>query len=318
MALVLPQSIQTNATPVVTPTIKTALISPDNPVPTTTDKQGNQMVNFYPAKTYFTNKQAPLAYPLSSLDNLAKAHALAQAKGVAPPGVGEYALSQALVENRPDDFGVNAVQVGYGSAPTSTFTKLVKQIADVDKELKTIWSKKNPTPQDLQRARELDKGYAGLKSKMYEENLWNKPNASHEAVSNVADKLGLNRSTNQEIEPIYKNPKIKTPETITGYKKFDNYADISTGEKGKGNPASYNVLAIANKYYESGQKAKGLDLIQLYNGKGPLAKEYRAKIQDAQYLLSKNPANTQAVKIYNDLFNKYLMQYQREKQHGGT
>ena len=320
--LTIPQSIASSATPPIAEKPKQDLISPKNPIATSTDKTGQQVVNFYPSKDYISKNQAPHQVPMAALENLAKAHALANVKKLYPPGVSDYALAQALVEGRPHDFGVNEVNINWGSAPTSKFTEINNQKNELQKQADLISQKSSLTSQDRETFRTLNNKIAGLEQLKYAEGTWNKPNSSYEAVNKIADSLGLNRSANQEILPVYKNPKNPKDNEIIGYKKFDVFNPNSMPGR---NASTFNeksgelrVLAIANKYYENGQKAKGLDLIQLYNGTGPKAKEYRQKIQDAQYLLTKHPANSEAFKIFNGLVDKYTKEYQREKQNGGT
>jgi len=311
MAIVLPKSIQPTATPALQKTMNPVLVSPNNPVPITTDDKGQQYVNFYPSKTYFEKEQAPLKYPMASLDRLAQSDALARMKNLYPPGVEKYTLAQSLVENRPHDYGVNQVNINWGSAPTKKFLNTQKEIAALDVEIKKINYSNINAPGNFEKLRHLTQQQTDLINQTYGEQHWNKPNANYEKINQIVDQLGLNRSTNQEIEPI-KNKKGN----IVGYQKYDVF-------NGPSNPnpeqvSKYRVLALANKYYESGQKAKGLDLIQLYNGDGPKAKEYRKKVEEADYLLNKNPANQEARMIYDKLLKKYLDQYQREKQHGGS
>jgi len=72
-------------------------------------------VPYYPNEKYIARNLAPEKFPLSSLRELAYAQRDAVKAGVLPSTLAQMMLPNALIEGRPDDFGVNE---GFGYPPS--------------------------------------------------------------------------------------------------------------------------------------------------------------------------------------------------------
>lgn len=62
---------------------------------------------FYPNEKYLAKNWKPEVYPISAIEQIARAQALAVKKGVMSPELAKYFLPTQLVENRPTNFGMS-------------------------------------------------------------------------------------------------------------------------------------------------------------------------------------------------------------------
>jgi hypothetical protein len=114
----------------------------------------------------------------------------------------------------------------------------------------------------------------------YDDRVW-PGNERQQRLRKIADQLGIGHLAAQEVE---------------NTSKFDRYDPRSTDNQDE--RAAIKTLALANKYHESGGKANGLKLWELYNGAGPQAREYVSRVRHVDEMMS-HPAN-------KDMYNAYL------------
>jgi hypothetical protein len=114
----------------------------------------------------------------------------------------------------------------------------------------------------------------------YDDRVWS-GNERQKRLRVLADELGIGHLASQEIE---------------NDSKYDRYNPRNTSSQDE--IAAIKTLALANKYHESGGKASGLKLWEMYNGAGPKAREYVKNLKHTDEMML-HPAN-------KDMYNAYL------------
>lgn len=273
-------------------------------------------ISFYPTQDYLvptkTNKGTPWAgvkMPMDSFTALARSQAIAEKQGLVDPETAKYYLASALTEGRFQDYGVNQVDLNYGSAPPSRISSQIKQSADYDNQRQHLFDYINAQPRQQQDA--LRNSYVPTLSALtsegekykkpgYEDKVWG-PGSSYGKLRAMADKLGLDDPNSEEIEKGAKYGRY-TPSLNS------NGDDRITPEMYHRN-AAVKTLGIANKVYESGKT--GLDAWEAYNGSGPDARRYKKRISAAYDNLS-HEKNKDMWNAYQNL----VKQYKLELEHG--
>jgi hypothetical protein len=266
-------------------------------------------VGFYPSKEYLDKNWAPTTVPLDSLRALARSQAEAEYHGLLDKETTKYYLPSALTEGRFDDYGVNQVQLNYGSAPPSAIAPQIAKATDYDTQRAHLFDVVNKTPDSKRSAllasynptidalyREAEK----YKKTGYEDKAW-APGQSFNKLRAIADKLGLDDPTEEQIN---KGAKYGTYDPTHETAQFGEM----TPEDYRRN-ASLKTLAVINKVQESGKT--GLDAWKAYNGAGSEAERYKKRVSHA-YDMMEHPAN-------KDMWNAYqnmVKQYRLELKHG--
>ena len=269
-------------------------------------------VSFYPTQDYLAptenNKGTPWAgmkAPLESIRALAKSQAIAEHNKLVDPETAKYYLASALTEGRFGDYGVNQVDLNYGSAPPSNIAPQIKQSADYDTQRDHLLKVLNNTPKA--QAEALRKSYQPTleainktgetyKTPGYEDTAW-APGASYGKLRSIADKLGLDDPNAQEIDKGAKYGRYYPTADQTGN-------DILPTDAYHRN-AALKTLALVNKVQESGKT--GLDAWQAYNGSGPEARRYKQRVSDAYDNLS-HEKNKDMWNAYQNMVKQYKLE----------
>jgi len=240
-------------------------------------------VEFYPSQEYIDKNWAPVKVPINSFTSLAKSQAIAEKKGILSPETTKYYLPSALTEGRWGDYGVNEVAVNYGTAMTKEAKSTLDTAEDYKRQLMTLFHNQNQIPKGV----DISKTVVAIKKQkqLYEDSstddqLW-QGNERQQRLRSVADSLGIAHLTRPTIMLDAKYDMYRPEEASTMYDR-----------------AALKTLALANKYHESGGKASGLKLWEMYNGAGPKAREYVKKVKHTDEMMS-HPAN-------KDMYNAYL------------
>jgi hypothetical protein len=241
-------------------------------------------VEFYPSQEYIDKNWAPVKVPLNSFKSLAKSQAIAEKQGILSPETTKYYLPSALTEGRFDDYGVNQVDVNYGTAMPKKARDADLVAQDYLGQLNTLNSYMQANPKTTKNwgptiqavGREMKK-YSDVQ---YDDRVWS-GNERQVRLRKVADALGIGHLASQEVE---------------ADAKYDRYNPRNTESQDE--RAAIKTLALANKYHEAGGKAHGLKLWEMYNGAGPKAREYVGKLKHTDEMML-HPAN-------KDMYNAYL------------
>lgn len=248
-------------------------------------------VEFYPSQEYIDKNWAPVKVPLSSFNSLAKSQAIAEKKGILAPETTKYYLPSALTEGRFDDYGVNQVDVNYGTAMPKKARDANLTAEEYQGQLSILGSYMHDNPRTTKNwgptvqavGREMKK-YSDVQ---YDDRVWS-GNERQVRLRKLADDLGIGHLASQEVEDDA---------------KYDRYNPRNTDSQDE--RASIKTLALANKYHEAGGKASGLKLWEMYNGAGPKAREYVGKLKHADEMMM-HPAN-------KDMYNAYLKLVEQHK-----
>ena len=255
-------------------------------------------VEFYPSQEYIDKNWAPVKMPLSSFNSLAKSQAIAEKKGILAPETTKYYLPSALTEGRFGDYGVNEVAVNYGTPITKDVKDVLATEQDYKQQLMALFRNQSQIPKGIDISKtgaELKKQRQAYGDASTDESLW-PGNESQKRLREVASSLGVDHLVSPKIL------KIKQGDTLAD-SKYDMYDPKDTSSLDE--RAALKTLAVANKYHESGGKANGLKLWELYNGAGPKAREYVKKVQHADEMMT-HPAN-------KDMYNAYLKLVEEHK-----
>lgn len=270
-------------------------------------------ISFYPTQDYLvptkTNKGTPWAgvkMPLESMQALARSQAEAEHRNLLDPETSKYYLASALTEGRFDDYGVNQVQLNYGSAPPSNIAPQIAKATDYDTQRQRLFDTLKSTPESKRPALLTSYGPTidaifkeGEKYKKsgYEDSAWSPGNSFHKLRS-VADTLGLDDPSEEQINMGAKygayNPIRKDSLTLDDYR----------------HNAALKTLGIVNKVYESGKT--GLDAWQAYNGTGSEARRYKKRVSDAYDYLS-HEKNKDMWNAYQNMVNQYKLELKHGK-----
>ena len=241
-------------------------------------------VEFYPSQEYVDKDWAPVKMPLSSFNSLAKSQAIAEKKGILSPQTTKYYLPSALTEGRFDDYGVNQVDVNYGTAMPKKARDADLMAQEYQGQLNTLTSYMHDNPNMTKNWGPTVKAVGTEMKKYsdlpYDDRVWS-GTEKQQRLKTIADTLGISHLASQEIE---------------NDAKYDRYNPRNTESQNE--RAAIKTLALANKYHESGGKANGLKLWEMYNGAGPKAREYVGKLKHADEMML-HPAN-------KDMYNAYL------------
>lgn len=251
-------------------------------------------VEFYPTQEYIDKNWAPFRIPVAAFNSLAKSQAIAEKRGILSPETTKYYLPSALREGRftgeLNDYGVNQVDVNYGTAMPKKARDANLTAEEYLGQLSTLGSYMHDNPNTTKNwgptvqavGREMKK-YSDMP---YDDTIWS-GNERHKRLRVIADNLGIGHLASQEIE---------IPKGQKDFAKYDRYNPRNTSSQDE--IAAIKTLALANKYHESGGKASGLKLWELYNGEGPKARQY---VRDLKHIdeMMLHPAN-------KDMYNAYL------------
>ena len=140
--------------------------------------------SFSPSQRYLAEKLKPESISEADLKALAAAEARAAATGVMHPDLERYFLANALVENRPGDYGVNDA------------------VAPVDKVV------------DFAPLQDAHSTHPAMSRKQYE---------SSSPLADIADKMGLKGYATTETNPdFFKPPMASRPYSTTRSVNFDS------------------------------------------------------------------------------------------------
>lgn len=269
-------------------------------------------IGFYPSKEYLDKNWAPTTVPLDSLRALARSQAEAEHHGLLDKETTKYYLPSALTEGRFGDYGVNQVQLNYGSAPTSAIAPQIAKATDYDTQRDHLFDIVKNTP-DSKRSSliasygptidALYKEAEKLKKTGYEDKAW-APNKSFTKLRAVADKLGLDDPDEEMIDRGAKYG-VYRPNLLN--EVTDSPQDILDSRRRN---ASLKTLALINKVEESGKT--GLDAWQAYNGTGSEARRYKKRVSHA-YDMMEHPANKDMWNAYQNMVNQYRLELKHGK-----
>ena len=275
-------------------------------------------VSFYPTQDYLEpterNKGTPWAamkMPLESYRALARSQAIAEHNGLVDPETAKYYLASALTEGRFADYGVNQVDLNYGTGAPSNIAPQIKQATEYETQRDRLHKLISKEPTEEQR-RKLSKFYSPtlnalynesdkLKEAGYADKAWT-PGASYGRLRGIADTLGLDDPNAEEIQYGAKYGRY--------YPTVDQIGNDIIPTEGYHRNAAIKTLGLVNKIQESGKT--GLDAWQAFNGKGPDARRYRQRVSDAYDNLS-NEKNKDMWNAYNNLVKQYKEELKRGK-----
>lgn len=248
-------------------------------------------VEFYPSQEYIDKNWAPVKVPLSSFNSLAKSQAIAEKKGILAPETTKYYLPSALTEGRFDDYGVNQVDINYGTAKPKKAIDAELAGGEYQGQLAMLNMAMQQNPKQTKNWGPTVQAVTRLMNDNlmapYDDRMW-PGNERQQRLSALSKDLGISHLAAQEIED---------------GAKYDRYDPRNTENQDE--RAAIKTLALANKYHEAGGKAHGLKLWEMYNGAGPKAREYVGKLKHADEMML-HPAN-------KDMYNAYLKLVQEHK-----
>lgn len=270
-------------------------------------------ISFYPTQNYLEptdkNKGTPWAgmrVPLDSVRALARSQAIAEHEGLVDPETAKYYLASALTEGRFGDYGVNQVDLNYGTAPPSNIAPAISKATEYDNQKAHLIDLIGSAP-NLKKATQLSKFYyptndalgkesEKLKAAGYEDSAW-APGASYGKLRDIADRLGLDDPNSQEI--------IKGAKYGRYYPTPDQEGNDFLPTEAYHRNAALKTLALVNKIQESGKT--GLDAWQAYNGSGPKARQYKQRVSDAYDNLS-HEKNKDMWNAYQNMVKQYKLE----------
>lgn len=266
-------------------------------------QQAPTEVGFYPTQDYIEKNWAPTKVSLDSLRALAKSQAEAEHHGILDSETTKYYLPSALTEGRWTDYGVNHVDLDYGSNPKTTAVPGLKKADEYQAQLDHLQNllavSKNPNELNTRwspvfNALETEKEKA-LKA-AYSDETW-PGGPKYQKLRALADKLGLDDPNAQEI--------FKGTKFARYYPTVDQVGDEKLSPEAFRRNAALKTLALANKVSESGKT--GLDAWQAYNGAGPLSREYKKKVAHT-YDMMEHPANKDMWNAYQNMVKQYKLE----------
>ena len=257
-------------------------------------------VEFYPSQEYIDKNWAPFKIPLRAFNSLAKSQAIAEKRNILGPETTKYYLPSALREGRftgeLNDYGVNQVDVNYGTAMPKKARDADLTAQDYQGQLAILGSYMHDNPNTTQNwgptVRAVGAEMKKYSDLPYDDKVWS-GNERHKRLRTIADTLGIGHLASQEIE---------IPKGEKEFAKYDRYNPRNTSSQDE--IAAIKTLALANKYHEAKGKASGLKLWELYNGEGPKARQY---VKDLQHIdeMMLHPANKDMYAAYNKLVQHY-------------
>ena len=262
-------------------------------------------VSFYPTQDYLEKNWAPAKVPLESLRALARSQAEAEHKGLLDKETTKYYLPSVLTEGRFDDYGVNQVQLNYGSAPSKEIAPAIAKATDYDTQRLHLFDVINKTPEGKRNA--LRDSYTPTISALYnegekykkagyEDKAW-APGESYQKLRSYADTLGLDDPNQEEI--------VKGAKYGTYYPNLDTTGEDKISPEDYKRNASLKTLALINKVEESGKT--GLDAWKAYNGSGPKADRYKKQVSHAYDMMS-HPVNKDMWNAYQNMVKQYKLE----------
>ena len=251
-------------------------------------------VEFYPSQEYIDKNWAPFRVPIKAFNSLAKSQAIAEKRGILSPETTKYYLPSALREGRfsgeMNDYGVNQVDVNYGTAMPKKARDADLMAQEYQGQLNTLTSYMHDNPNTTKNwgptVRAVGTEMKKYSDLPYDDRVWS-GNERQQRLRVLADELGIGHLAAQEIEKDA---------------KYDRYNPRNTSSQDE--IAAIKTLALANKYHESNGKASGLKLWEMYNGAGPKAREYVKNLEHTNEMMN-HPANKDMYKAYLKLVEQH-------------
>lgn len=275
----------------------------DEPLP------NEKTVDVYPTANYLVptkenqgKPQAALKLPVDYVNSLARAHAKSKSIGILDDETHAQMLPLAIREARFDDYGNNGVYVDYKTPPPKHLNEIIQRSNDLALRHREMVMKSEKAYKEGKKdlgatyenlANKLQASVEAEDAKLLADPNWTSRAESYKDITDKAIKLGLKKSTNQEV----------IRDKITG--KLIGKADVyRPGQKDNYDVRALHVpLALYVKSKEQ-PGLKGLKLSKYYIGSGPDARARIAQ-QEEIYKNLTHAKNKDFYNAYNNLTNQH-------------
>jgi len=259
------------------------------------------------------NKGTPWAgqkVPEEYLGGLAYAQAKAKSIGLLDDQTLNQMLPLATRESRYKDYGNNGVLVDYKTPPPkeleatiSESNKLRSQELKLESQIDKAYRLKNmPLFGDLVlKRKQLETQREKLDSKILANPTWISRAESYNDISDKVEKLGLQRSTNQELIRDQQGRIVSKADVYRAH-ELDTYET----------KALHVPLALYNKKFEN-PGAKGLDLTKKFVGGGKEAEARNRQEAEIGNNIYTHKKNKPVMDYYTNQYNKYYTEMSKGK-----
>jgi hypothetical protein len=259
------------------------------------------------------NKGTPWAaqkVPEEYLGGMAYAQAKAKSIGLLDDETLNQMLPLATRESRYKDYGNNGVFVDYKTPPPKELAgtiaeadKLRSQELKLESQIDKAYKLKNmPLFDDLVlKRKELEDQRKKIDSKILANSNWISRAESYNDISDKVEKLGLQRSTEQDLIRDQKGRIISKADVYRAH-PADTYET----------KALHVPLALYNKRYEN-PEAKGLALTKTFVGKGEEAAARNKQEAEIARNIYSHQKNKPVMDYYTNQYNKYYTEMSKGK-----